>query len=231
MHQHPSGPGPLAAFKGDTWRQFGSFTWGLALRGLLRRRTLRPVATLRLCHAAAARSRVLLVAARLLHGWACRSAGIDLPWRTNAGPGLALTHGWGLVVNEGAVLGRNVTLFHGVTLGQRDHIAADGARRTVGCPVIEDDVWIGPHAIVVGAVRIGTGSRIAGGAVVFEDVPAHSIVLGNPARVVKSNCAPDVMNRYPSDAAAAAVRSVQPLQQCAPEAPAPSPAHRDRPGP
>lgn len=228
MHQDPSGPDPLAAFKGDIWRQFGRFSWGLALRGFLRRRSLRPLATLRLCQAAAPRSRALLLLARMLHGWACRSAGIDLSWRTRVGPALALTHGWGLVVNEGVVLGRNVTLFHGVTLGQRDHIAADGTRRNAGCPVIEDDVWIGPHAIVVGAVRIGTGSRIAGGAVIFDDVPPHSIVLGNPARVVKSNCAADVMNPYPADAIDTTVHSLRPSQQCAPEAPTLS-AHRERP--
>jgi serine O-acetyltransferase len=48
----------------------------------------------------------------------------------------------------------------------------------------------------VGPVTIGRGSRIAAGACVFESVPARSIVMGNPARVVKTECVPDVMNRW-----------------------------------
>lgn len=187
------------AFEADTWRQFGRFGWGLAAREVVVRRNYRAIATLRLCQWAAAHPgplwRALLIFARQLHRMACGSAGIDLPWQTSVGPGFALTHGWGTVVNEHAVIGCNVTLFHGVTLGQRDRIAADGSR-TTGYPVIEDEVWIGPHAAIVGPVTIGRGSRIAAGACVFEDVPPHSIVMGNPARVVKSGCAPDVMNRW-----------------------------------
>src|SRR5438105_1015295 len=190
----------LAAFKADTWRQFGRFSWALALRGFVLRRNYRAIATLRLCHYAASRgdalSRLLLVFARLLHRTACHAAGIDLPWRTSIGAGLALTHGWGIVVNEGAVVGRNVTMLHGVTLGQRDRLGADGSRAPGGSPIIEDEVWIGPHAIVVGPIVVGRGSRIAGGACVFEDVPPQSIVVGNPGRVVKSGCTPDVMNAY-----------------------------------
>jgi serine O-acetyltransferase len=187
------------AFQADTWRQFGRFSWGLALRGLVLRRNFRAVATLRLCQWAARRggvlARPLLVFARLLHRIACGAAAIDLPWQTSIGPGFALTHGWGTVVNQHAVIGRNVTMFHGVTLGQRDRIAADGSRST-GYPVIEDEVWIGPHAAIVGPVTIGRGSRIAAGACVFETVPPYSIVMGNPAAVVKTACQPDVMNRY-----------------------------------
>jgi serine O-acetyltransferase len=187
------------AFRADTWRQFGAAGWSRALRGIATRRNFRAVATLRLCQALNRRhdpiSRALLILARIAHKLACQIAAIDLPWQTKIGPGFALTHGWGLVVNEGAVIGRNVTLFHGVTLGQRDQIHADGSRST-HCPVIEDEVWIGPHAIVVGAVTIGRGSRVAGGACVFDSVPPHSIVMGNPARVVKEGCVPDVMNRW-----------------------------------
>jgi serine O-acetyltransferase len=191
--------GGAAAFKADTWRQFGSFSWKLALHGVLLRRNYRAIATLRLCQWAAGRhgmlSRILLTMGRLLHRFACGAAGIDLPWQTSIGPGFALTHGWGTVVNEQAIIGRNVTMFHGVTLGQRDRIGANG-ERTTGYPVIEDEVWIGPHAAIVGPVTIGRGARIAAGACVFEDVPAHSIVMGNPAAVVKTGCVPDVMNRW-----------------------------------
>jgi serine O-acetyltransferase len=120
-------------------------------------------------------------------------------------PGLALTHGRGIVINASTQIGSNVTIFHGVTLGQRDHIDSHGRRHTT-YPVIENDVWIGPHAIVVGGVTVGQGSRIAGGAYVFESIPPGCVVLGNPGKIVKTNCAPDVTNRFDVDASTSASR-------------------------
>lgn len=186
----------------DTWRQYGRYSALLALKGFLTRRSFRPIVTLRLCQRARAggrAGRLLLPFCQVLHKLATQLAGMDLAWQTSIGPGLALTHGWGLVVNPGARIGSNVTIFHGVTLGQRDRIAADGTRSSE-CPVIEDEVWIGPHAIIVGGVRIGRGSRIGGGAFVSGDVPPYSVVAGNPSAIVKSGCVPDVMNPAPLQA-------------------------------
>ena len=109
---------------------------------------------------------------------------------------MALTHGRGTVISQHAAIGRNVTVFHGVTLGWGEKILDDGSRVDGGTPVIEDEVWIGPHAIVAGPVTVGRGSRIGAGALVVpEDVPPYSIVVGNPGRVVKRGCVPDVVNR------------------------------------
>jgi serine O-acetyltransferase len=140
--------------------------------------------------------RMTLPLLRLLHRVASHQAMVDLSWKTDIGPGLAVTHGWGLVVSPGARIGGNVTLFHGVTLGRRDRIAADG-RRTTEYPVLEDQVWVGPHAIIVGGVTIGRGSRVAGGAFVTEDVPPHSVVGGNPATILRDDCVPDVASPAP----------------------------------
>ncbi|WP_205751772.1 serine O-acetyltransferase [Cryptosporangium phraense] len=134
-----------------------------------------------------------LLPARIAHRYTSGRGAADLPAATRIGPGLAIQHGWGLVVSPGATIGANVTLFHGVTIGQADSIAPDGTR-TTRYPVIEDEVWIGPNAVVTGGVRVGRGSRILAGALVTHDVPAHSIVLGNPSEVVKSGCLPDVVN-------------------------------------
>jgi serine O-acetyltransferase len=154
---------------------------------------------MRLCQGAAQSGGIWLIALpifRTIHGIATQLAGVDFPWRTDVGAGLVVAHGWGLVVNSGARIGCNVTLFHGVTIGRRDRIDVHGGRVSQ-LPVIEDDVWIGPHAIVVGGVTIGRGSRIAGGAFVSENVPPFSIVVGNPATVVKEGCVPDVLNAVP----------------------------------
>ena len=138
----------------------------------------------------------MLIPMRIIHRLATHFACVDFSWRTMIGTGIAVTHGWGLVVNSGTRIGNNVTLFHGVTLGRRDFISPDGSRATE-YPVIEDEVWIGPHAIIVGGVTIGRGSRIAGGAFVAIGIPPYSVVSGNPSSIVKENCTPDVMNPAP----------------------------------
>lgn len=187
------------ALKADTCRQYGKSSWTLIFKGAVTRRTFRVVVTMRLCQAVARSrgpARLTLPLFKMLHRITTQLAAVDFSWRTEVGAGFALTHGWGTVVSQGAKIGQNVTLFHGVTLGRRDRVAADGARLTE-YPVIEDEVWIGPHAILVGGITIGRGSRIAGGAFLTDSVPAYSVVSGNPAKIVKSNCVPDVMNPAP----------------------------------
>lgn len=183
------------ALRADTVREFGKPGWINFLYGMTSCRAYRAIATMRLCqHAASSRTtRLLLPSLRLLHRLTTHVAAIDLRWHTRVGEGLAITHGRGVVISSGASLGRNVTLFHGVTLGRRDAIATD-LTRTASYPTIEDEVWIGPHATVVGGVTIGRGSRIAPGAFVTTDVPPYSLVVGNPARVVKTGIIPDVTN-------------------------------------
>jgi len=186
--------------KADTFRQYGEFGWSHLLVGALRNRNYRAIVTMRLCQIAATSvvfGRVLLPVCKVLHHFATHLACIDLSWKIDAGPGLAITHGWGLVVSPGARIGSNCTLFHGVTLGRRDQISADGSRLT-RYPILEAEVWVGPHAIIVGGVTVGRGSRIGGGAFVSKDIPPYSVVSGNPAVVVKSNCVPDVMNPAPN---------------------------------
>jgi len=187
------------AIRADTFRHCGKFDWPAFLRSAIFSRTFAVVLSIRLCQAAAnARGilRLSLPLLKVMHRVATHRAGMDFPWRTRIEPGLMLTHGWGLVINSGAQIGVNVTLYHGVTLGQRDRISREGVRSTE-YPILEDEVWVGPHALIVGGVVVGRGSRIAGGAVVRDSVPPYSVVMGNPATIVKRNCTPDVMNRAP----------------------------------
>jgi serine acetyltransferase len=101
--------------------------------------------------------------------------GIELPPRTTVGGGLRLYHGVGTVIHERTVIGRNVIMRHGVTLGH--------ARPGGGCPVVGDGVEFGAGAIVIGDIRIGANAVIGAGAVVTHDVPANSVAVGNPARI------------------------------------------------
>ena len=191
----------LRVLSADVFRQAGTVGIVQIAKCFVLRRCFRPIVTLRICQELAASGiggRFLLPLGKLVHRTSCWIASVDLPWATKIGPGFCITHGWGLVVSPDVTIGSNVTLFHGVTLGRRDYIEKDG-RRALGAPTIMDSVWIGPNAIVVGNIVIGDGCRIAGGAFVTQDLQSNSIVVGNPAKVVKRGCLPDVDNPYTAD--------------------------------
>jgi serine O-acetyltransferase len=103
--------------------------------------------------------------------------GISLPKAVPVGPGLRIHHFGGIVIHEGARIGANCTLRHGVTIGDRE---PDGP-----VPVLEDDVEVGAYAQILGGIRIGRGARIGALSVVLADVPAGATAVGNPARVIE----------------------------------------------
>lgn len=117
----------------------------------------------------------LLVVA-LYRFWTEFGIGMELRPKTRLGGGATIYHGYGLVVNDHARIGRGVVLRNAVTIGQR----------TTGgpCPVIGDGVEIGAGALVLGGIRIGDGARIGAGAVVITDVPDGAAAVGNPARIL-----------------------------------------------
>lgn len=183
---------------GDTVRQNGRFSPWLVIRSFFSVPTYRVLITLRLCQGLTqygALGKPLLLVAKLLHKFAIGSASIDLSWETRIAPGMKFTHGFGAVLSPGAQIGRNCTLFHGATLGRGDRIMANGERIT-GYPVLEDEVWVGPHAVIVGGITIGKGSRLLANTFVTTDIPAGSIVSGNPAQIIKENAPPDVFNPF-----------------------------------
>ena len=89
-----------------------------------------------------------------------------------------IDHGVGVVIGETAVIGNDVTIYQGVTLG------GTGAEKGKRHPTIGNGVVIGAEAIILGNIHIGDNARIGAGAVVTKSVPANSTVVGNPARIV-----------------------------------------------
>lgn len=88
------------------------------------------------------------------------------------GPGFVLIHPVGVVINSAVRGGRNVWLESGVVIGDNRG----------GVPVIEDDVFVGSGAKIIGGLRIGRGARVGANAVVLKDVPAGATAVGIPAR-------------------------------------------------
>jgi serine O-acetyltransferase len=104
--------------------------------------------------------------------------GFDISPAAMIGPGLYIGHFGGVVISPYAVLGKNINIAQGVTIGS----TSTGPRK--GAPTIEDRVWIGANAVVVGKITIGREVLIGPGAYVFFDVPSGAVVLGNPGIVV-----------------------------------------------
>lgn len=107
--------------------------------------------------------------------------GIELPWQTRVGPNLRIFHGFGLVVNDRVVLGEGVILRHLTSIG----VKGTGEFGTGDVPRIGNYVDIGSHVVILGNVVVGDHAKIGAGSVVVKDVPAHAVVVGNPARVVR----------------------------------------------
>ncbi len=119
--------------------------------------------------------------------------GFDISPTTSIGPGLYIGHFGGVVISPHAVLGSNINIAQGVTIG-----AASRGPRT-GAPTLEDRVWVGANAIIVGKVTIGREALIAPGAYVNFDVPPESVVLGNPGKVVSNSGSRGYVNRTIDD--------------------------------
>ncbi|MRR11139.1 serine O-acetyltransferase [bacterium] len=104
--------------------------------------------------------------------------GIEIHPGATIGRRFFIDHGMGVVIGETSVLGDDVTLYQGVTLG------GTGKERGKRHPTLEDCVVVGVGAAVLGDITIGRGSRVGGGAVVVNDVPPNCTVVGIPGRVV-----------------------------------------------
>lgn len=117
--------------------------------------------------------------ARLISQRAARKTGIEIHPGATIGKGLFIDHGHGVVIGETAIIGDNVTLYQGVTLG------GTGKEHGKRHPTLEDNVMVGTGAKVLGSITIGANSMIGAGSVVLENVPPNSTVVGVPGRVVK----------------------------------------------
>ncbi|MBU3804259.1 MAG: serine O-acetyltransferase [Candidatus Cellulosilyticum pullistercoris] len=117
--------------------------------------------------------------ARLISQIARGLTGIEIHPGATIGKGLFIDHGMGVVIGETCEIGDNVTIYHGVTLGGtgKDH----GKRH----PTIGNNVMISAGAKVLGPFKVGDNSRIAANAVVLQEIPEDSTVVGIPGKVVR----------------------------------------------
>ncbi|MCM8770774.1 MAG: serine O-acetyltransferase [Candidatus Omnitrophica bacterium] len=121
----------------------------------------------------------LFFLARLISQISRHFTGIEIHPGAKIGRGLFIDHGMGVVIGETAVIGDNVLLYQGVTLG------GTGLEKGKRHPTIGNNVVIGAGAKVLGNITVGDNSYIGANAVVIKDVPPNSTVVGVPARITK----------------------------------------------
>ena len=121
----------------------------------------------------------LFFLARMISQRAAKTTGIEIHPAAKIGKRFFIDHGTGVVIGETAIIGDDVTLYQGVTLGGTGH---DTGKRH---PTIGNNVLIGAGAKVLGPFKVGDNTNIAAGAVVLNEIPPNSTAVGVPARVVK----------------------------------------------
>jgi serine O-acetyltransferase len=121
------------------------------------------------------------ILARWLSQYARWLTGIEIHPAAQIGQRLFIDHGMGVVIGETAIVGNEVTLYQGVTLG------GTGKEQGKRHPTIADSVIIGAGAKVLGNITVGENSRIGAGSVVLQDVPDNSTVVGVPGHVILRN--------------------------------------------
>ena len=137
--------------------------------------------------------RGFIVSARLVSHIARFFTGIEIHPGAKIGPGFFIDHGMGTVIGETTEIGRNVTLYQGVTLG------GTGKEKGKRHPTIGDNVVVAVGAKILGSFKVGNNSKIGAGSVVLSEVPPDSTVVGIPGRVVhrfgqKTDPCSDVVN-------------------------------------
>jgi len=115
---------------------------------------------------------------RLISNFARWLTGIEIHPGATIGDGLFIDHGTGIVIGETAEIGRNVTLYQGVTLG------GTGKEKGKRHPTLGNNVVVASGAKVLGSFTVGDHAKIGAGSVVLKPVPAHATVVGIPGRIV-----------------------------------------------
>lgn len=153
----------------------------------------------------------LKLLARLLSTFSRFMTGIEIHPGAEIGQRVLIDHGMGVVIGETTVVGDDVTIYQGVTLGGTS-IEKGKRHPTIGAHVI-----IGSHASILGPILIGDHSKVGSGSLVIHQVPPHSTVVGVPAKIVRTGTADDMsLGTIPdpfTDAVDGIIKRIEKLEQ------------------
>lgn len=127
---------------------------------------------------------------RLIHYYYKRVYCSDIGFRHDIGLGFSIYHVFNTAFAEGVVIGNNVTITHGVTIG---HVNGKA-------PVLRNNIYVGPGACIIGDIQVGNNVVIGANAVVTKNIPDNAVVVGNPSKIISfkgsSSC---IFNPYPGE--------------------------------
>ena len=130
----------------------------------------------------------LYTLARIVSQFSRFLTGIEIHPAAKIGKNLFIDHGMGTVIGETSIIGDNVTLYHGVTLGGISPAEnSNGQRDTKRHPTTEDNVIIGCGASILGPINIGSCARVGANTVVLKDVPPYATMVGNQVKNININ--------------------------------------------
>ncbi len=162
-------------FKKDLYRYYGKEGEPF-LKKVFRPLELKYIAVLRKANGCKFKPLKIFYMLRLMH--LSKKTKIQIPARTIIGEGFYIGHLGRVIIHPDAKIGKNFNIGTGVTIG----IENRGKRK--GVPEIGNNCWIGTNAVVVGNIKIGDDVLIAPLAYVNFDVPDHSVVIGNPGKII-----------------------------------------------
>ena len=177
-----------SVFKKDLYRYYGESSEPL-LKKIFRPLEIKYIAVFRKANACKFLPLKLFYMLRLMY--LSKKTQIQIPARTQIGEGFYIGHLGRVIIHPDAKLGKNINIGTGVTIGMENR----GKRK--GTPEISDNCWSGTNAVIVGNIKIGSDVLIAPLTYVNFDVPDHSVVIGNPGKIIpKENATEDyVCNR------------------------------------
>lgn len=162
----------------DLFRYNGTISTKLLINNLNRNSGFRYTYLFRKCQYYRQKNYIFYRIFKFLLGRHIYKYGYEIPHEVQIGKGFYINHLGGITINKKAVIGNNVNITKGVTIGQTNR----GSKK--GVPTIGDKVWIGANATIVGNISIGNNVLVAPNSYVNSDVPDNSIVMGNPAKII-----------------------------------------------
>lgn len=180
----------------DLYRYTGKISWKLFLKNLILGEGFKFSFWMRTCHYMSQHpiwKYSFYTFARLLFRRYTYRLGISIPLVTQIDSGFFIGHFGGIVITEHAIIGKNLNISHGVTLGRANR------GKNKGYPIIGNNVYIGPGAKITGRVNIGNNVAIGANCVVTKNIPDNAVVVGIPGKIISNEGSIGYVNRVDYD--------------------------------
>ena len=162
--------------KSDLYRQNGSVSLKVFIKNLLFRKGFKFVFWMRVSKYFDS-TPIFRFIPKIIYMYYKRVYTSDVNYRANIGPGFSMYHVFGTTWGENVNIGSNVTILHGVTIGNKNG----------QYPVIKNNVYIASGVVILGGITIGNNVVIGANSVITKDIPDNAVVVGSPCKIISYN--------------------------------------------